>query len=86
MRTAICRFAETHGVPQLYHETITRFWVARLATAMRGDAEAPDFASLADRHPELLDKDAIRRHYRPETLASEKAKVGWVEPDHLPLP
>ena len=70
---------------QLYHETITRFWVSRMAAVMRTNGAAPDFASLAERHPELLDKDAIRRHYRPETLAGEEAKARWVEPDLLPL-
>src|SRR5262245_4827726 len=29
VRAAIRRFAEKHGVPQLYHETITRFWSPR---------------------------------------------------------
>jgi hypothetical protein len=82
VRAAICRFAESHGVTPLYHETITRFWISRMAAVMRTSA-APDFASLAERHPELLDKDAIRRHYRPETLAGGEAKVRWVEPDLL---
>ena len=48
VRTAICRFAEKHGVPQLYHETITRFWVEHLAATMRTFPDAPDFATLAD--------------------------------------
>ena len=86
VRTAICRFAETHGVPHLYHETITRFWVTWVAAAVRENGEAADFEYAARRHPELLDEDAIRRHYRPETLASERARAAWVEPDLLPLP
>jgi hypothetical protein len=81
VRVAIGRFAEKHGVPQLYHETITRFWVTRLVSAMRATADAPDFATLAERHPELLDKELVRRLYRPETLAGEKAKGEWLEPD-----
>jgi hypothetical protein len=81
VRAAICRFAEKHGVPQLYHETITRFWVERLAAAMRATTGAPDFATLAGRHPELLDKELVRRCYRSDTLASDRAKSGWVAPD-----
>src|SRR5262245_7531161 len=81
VRDAIRRFAERHDVPQLYHETITRFWVAELAAAMRTAAGSADFATLAARHPELLDKDLVRRRYRPETLASDRAKAAWVEPD-----
>jgi hypothetical protein len=81
IRAAIRRFAEKYSVPLLYHETITRFWVEHLAAAMRTHPEAPDFATLADRRPEMLDKDLIRRRYRPETLASARAKAEWVEPD-----
>jgi hypothetical protein len=81
VREAICRFAEKHGVPQLYHETITRFWVAELAAAMQALSSASEFEALAARRPELLDKDLVRRRYRPETLASERAKAAWVEPD-----
>ena len=81
VRTAICRFAEKHGVPELYHETITRFWVEHLAATMRAFPDAPDFATLADRRPEMLDKDLVRRRYRPETLAGERARAEWVEPD-----
>jgi hypothetical protein len=81
VREAICRFADKHGVPHLYHETITRFWVTSVATAMRAATDAPDFATLAVRHPQLLDKELVRRRYRPETLASERAKAGWIEPD-----
>jgi hypothetical protein len=81
VREPIRRFAEKHGVPQLYHETITRFWVAELAAAMPAIAEESDFATLAAQRPDLLDKDLVRRRYRPETLASERAKAAWVEPD-----
>jgi hypothetical protein len=81
VREAIRRFAEKHGVPQLYHETITRFWVSELAAAMPAIAEESDFATLAAQRPDLLDKDLVRRRYRPETLASERAKAAWVEPD-----
>jgi hypothetical protein len=81
VRTAICRFAEKHGVPELYHETITRFWVEHLAETMRTFPDAPDFATLADRRPEMLDKDLVRRRYRPETLAGDRARAEWVEPD-----
>src|SRR5262247_2025038 len=57
VRVAIRRFAEKHGVPQLYHETITRFWIEHLASAMRTHPQAPDFDTLAHSRPEMLDKD-----------------------------
>src|SRR5262245_45280532 len=81
VRAAIRRFAEKHGVPQLYHETITRFWVSQVAAAMRAAEAAEDFGALAAHSPDLLDKGLVRRRYRPETLAGERAKTTWVEPD-----
>ncbi len=40
----------------------------------------------AGRHPALLDKRLLVRHYWSSTLASEPARRGWVEPDLLPFP
>ncbi|SOB81141.1 hypothetical protein [Streptomyces sp. 1331.2] len=74
--------------------------VAHHLAAHHADA-APDFAEIeeieeidgfnefdgfADRHPDLLDKELLARHYRPATLASEQARTAWVEPDLTPFP
>ncbi|MEV7023811.1 hypothetical protein [Kitasatospora sp. NPDC093558] len=66
------------GAPQKFHVTMTRAWVELVA---QHATEDEDFASFADRHPELLDKGLLARHYRPGTLADERARTGWVEPD-----
>ena len=42
--------------------------------------------AFADRHPALLDKRLLTRHYRSSTLAADPARSGWVEPDLLPFP
>jgi hypothetical protein len=85
MREGIRRFAAAHGVPGLYHETLTTFWVLAVEAARGAHPEAPDFESFALRHPELLDKGLVRRHYREGTIESERARTEWIAPDRAPL-
>ncbi len=64
-----------YGMP----EAITRIcdWIQSIAAYER---------ALAARHPALLDKRLLSRHYRSSTLAADAARRGWVEPDLLPFP
>lgn len=78
-------FAARHGVPQLYHETLTRVWLRLVAGAMRGRADA-SFDTFAAARPWLFDTSLPGRFYRPATLESAAARAGWVEPDLAPLP
>jgi hypothetical protein len=78
------RFAAAHGVPQLYHETLTRFWLRLVAHVMEA-AGAPDrFDAVVARYPRLLDKTLPRHHWQPATL--EAGRGAWVEPDLAPVP
>ncbi|MEU8513450.1 hypothetical protein AB0C76_17930 [Kitasatospora sp. NPDC048722] len=70
------------GAPQRFHVTMTRAWVELVA---RHASDDEDFTAFADRHPDLLDKGLLARHYRPGTLADERARTGWVEPDLKPF-
>ena len=73
------------GAPQKYHATVSRAWVEIIgfhADARRND----DFPSFIGRHPALLSKRLLTRHYTPATLASPDARIGWVEPDITPFP
>ncbi|MBO1417103.1 hypothetical protein, partial [Streptomyces sp. FH025] len=79
----IRRTATKAGAPQKFHVTMTRAWVALVA---RHAGDAADFEEFAARHPELLDRDLLTRHYRPGTLADERARTTWVEPDLMPFP
>ncbi|MFD7592303.1 hypothetical protein ACFV6D_04640 [Kitasatospora sp. NPDC059812] len=79
----IRRTAAKAGAPQKFHVTMTRAWMELVAH--HADA-ATDFEDFAARHPELLDKDLLARHYRPETLTSDQARTTWVEPDLVPFP
>jgi hypothetical protein len=75
IRTGLQRFAAAAGKPDRYHETITvayaRMIVARLALDSAGDWDA-----FAARNADLFERGLLERYYRPETLASEEARVG----------
>ena len=72
--------------PQKYHHTVSRAWVEMIAHHVDADPGCVEFDRFAERHPALLDKRLLARHYRSATLASPRARVGWVEPDGLPFP
>lgn len=73
------------GVPQKYHATVSRAWVELVAHHAFAHPAA-DFAEFASRNPALLDKRLLSRFYRSATLASPRARTGWVEPDEAPFP
>jgi hypothetical protein len=75
-------FAALHGATGLYHETVTRAWLALVAAA---DDRAPSFEAFLAAAPQLRGR-ALDRHYAPETLASDDARSRFVAPDREPLP
>lgn len=72
--------------PQKYNATMTRAWTELVGHHADADPQARDFGEFAARHPALLDKRLLTRHYRAATLASPAARTGWQEPDLLPFP
>jgi len=81
--------AATGGHPEKYHHTMTQAWAKLIAhhlTSEHGEQPAGDFGSFIDRHPKLLDKELLGRHYSPAVLASPTARHSWVEPDLRPFP
>jgi hypothetical protein len=71
----------TAHAPQKYHATITRAWTEIVAHHVAADPSVADFDAFAERHPALLDKRLLTRHYTAAALASPHARAGWVEPD-----
>jgi hypothetical protein len=73
---------ETSG----YHESITRFYVWRIARYLDNVDRSRSADELAD---ELIalhgDKELPLRYYSRERLMSPEARLGWVEPDLAPL-
>ena len=88
--TRICewiqRIAAYERAPQKYHHTVSRAWVEIVAHHVDAEPDCADFDTFAVRHPALLDKRLLTRHYRSSTLAASPARRGWVEPDLLPFP
>lgn len=82
----IRHLAAYQRAPQKFHATITRAWVEIVAHHMAAGPAGQDFAAFAERHPPLLDKRLLTRHYTSRVLASPTAKAGWVEPDLAPFP
>lgn len=78
--TGIRRYAASKGAAHKYHETITVAWLLLIAERV-GDAGDLTWAEFASRYPELFDTSLLTRYYRPETLASERARKGFVLPE-----
>ena len=73
------------GKPQKYHVTVSRAWVELVGHHV-AEADSPDFGTFAEWNPALLDKRLLTRFYRSSTLAGQRARTGWVEPDLAPFP
>lgn len=77
--------AVAHGKPQRYNRTLTDAWVKILAHC-RNAPGCGSFEEMLKRHPWLLDKRIITRHYSSSRLASTQARKTWVAPDLRPIP
>jgi hypothetical protein len=82
----IRQLAAYQRAPQKFNATVTRAWTEIVAHHMAAAPPAADFASFAAKHPALLDKRLLTRHYTARTLASQAARTGWAEPDLAPFP
>jgi hypothetical protein len=76
----------TVHAPQKFNETVTRAWAEIVGHHAAADMSVTDFDVFAERHPALLDKRLLTRHYSAAVLASGQARSGWVEPDLAPFP
>jgi hypothetical protein len=85
VRSDVVRFATFNGKTGVYHETLTRLWLALVAHAIE-TAPAETFDAFLETNAWLLDRGNPAKHYRAETLASDAARSAWVEPDLAPLP
>lgn len=89
MRAGIPRLNAALGTaPHLYHDTVT----CAFGTLVYGRATAPDapiaWEDFRAAHPDLFDRAApiLHRYYRPETLAMDAARTGFVPPDLCAFP
>jgi hypothetical protein len=85
VKAAVTYLADRHGMPERYHETITRSWVH--VVALHRSIQAGDsFDAFIAAHPALLTKDLLSRHYSQPLLQSGTARAEWAEPDRRAFP
>jgi len=87
MAAAIRHLATAHGMPERYHDTLTRAWV-HLVAVHRERWGAPTFdafLAIEDNRP-LLHRHLLDGHYSSELMSSDGARARWREPDLARLP
>jgi ribosomal protein S18 acetylase RimI-like enzyme len=89
MRIGIIRLNLAHGLvetPQRgYHETLTRVWLA-LVASLRASSPCADSTTFLATHAAALNRDAPLAHYTRDRLLSLAARTIFVAPDLAPLP
>ena len=70
-----------------YHETITRFWVERLAAFFRdqGPFADQDAAVAAAVQTFGVKRDWLSAHWSFDVIQSREARAAWVPPDRQPI-
>ena len=78
--TSLRRFAAHHGVPGLYHETITWAYLLLIHERMNGESAFDEFRAA---NPDLFTwkPSVLDRYYSAGTLASDHARRVFVLPD-----
>jgi hypothetical protein len=77
---ALRALVERAGRPQVFNQTVTIAFLSLIAERMQ-IGNVADFADFAARNLDLFDKSVLSRWYRPERLATEIARSGFILPD-----
>lgn len=87
MRRSILKFIEYHEIPpDVYHETLTVFWVRRVRSFVARAGEGRKLFELANALArECGDSHLVYEYFSKQMIDSEAARAGWVEPDVRPL-
>jgi hypothetical protein len=90
VRAGIRRYNAACGVENSttrgYHETLTRFYMAKIAAYLARRADHDDWVAVTNDLMEQLDDRGLPLHYYSrERLMSAEARAGWVPPDLRPL-
>jgi len=87
MREKIRFFAAHHGVTNLYHETLTTFWMRLLEhVASTSDTGVPLWRRINLIVDDWIKRRPVEAHYSKELIKSQAAREKWVPPDRLPTP
>jgi hypothetical protein len=86
MREKIRAFAAHHGVTNLYHETLTTFWMRLLEhVAGNSSVDLPLWQRINLIVEDWTKRRPVEAHYSTELIKSQAARDKWVPPDRLPL-
>ena len=81
---------EVHQVPahphRGYHETMTVAWLVLVAAILEEYGPEATSDEFCEKHPELLEKTALRLFYSRDLIMSAQAKREFVQPDLASLP
>jgi hypothetical protein len=87
MREKIRAFAAHHNVGNLYHETLTTFWMRLLEhVAGTSDVDLPLWRRINLIVEDWTKRRPVDAHYSRELIKSQTARDKWVPPDRLPIP
>jgi hypothetical protein len=87
MREKIRAFAAHHGVGNLYHQTLTTFWMRLLEhVASTSDVDLPLWRRINLIVEDWTKRRPVEAHYSRELIRSQAARDKWVPPDLLPTP
>ena len=87
VRARINAYVAAHGVnPNLYHETITAFWLKRVRAYIERTGHGLNLAEMTNAlSAECGSSCLVFDYYSKELIDSDEARRGWVEPDLRPL-
>ncbi len=86
MRQCLLQFTARHGV-NVYHETITTFWMRLLHHLAGGPyRDVPLWSRINLIVKRWGNVGAIETHYSRAVINSKDAREQWVPPDRLPMP
>src|SRR5712664_3808220 len=87
MREKIRAFAAHHGVGNLYHETLTTFWMRLLEhIASTSNVDIPLWRRINLIVEHWTKRRPVEAHYSRELIRSQAAREKWVPPDLLATP
>jgi hypothetical protein len=87
MREKIRFFAAHHGVTNLYHETLTTFWMRLLEhIASTSAVDLPLWRRINLIVEDWTNRRPVEAHYSTELIKSQAARDKWIPPDRLPTP
>jgi hypothetical protein len=86
MTDGVRTLARQRGLSDLYHATITTFYMLDIADCHGRLPGSRDFAAFSASHPILLvdSREFLLGYYTPETLDSARARDEFVLPERLP--